>query len=69
MENLAIKYLDVVNVAILNDRGQFTPGVRVDFMVGTHGPYNVKLPQAGYTAQAGKAAVDKLAAEIRATLS
>jgi hypothetical protein len=52
---------------VLNQKGGFAPGVAVDFMIGTHGPYTMQFNQEKYSAATAKAAIEQYAAEIRGT--
>ena len=67
-EDLTTKILDVRPITILDSRNGYTAGMQVDFNVGTHGPYAYQMKQADYSAAAARAAVEKMANEIRLTL-
>jgi hypothetical protein len=66
-EDLTTKVVDVRPTAVLNQKGGFAPGVAVDFMIGTHGPYTMQFNQEKYSAATAKAAIEQYAAEIRGT--
>jgi len=67
-EDLTTKVVEVRPVAIPDPKTGFSPGLAVDFTVGGHGPYTLRVPASGYTADAVKAAVEVLAQQIRRTL-
>jgi len=68
-EDLTTKFIDVVPTTILDKAKGLIPALQVNFTVGSHGPYNLKFPNEGYSAQAMKGAVEIYAAEIRKSLS
>lgn len=68
MNPLATKYLNVRPAVVIDSNGRLVPGMAVDFSVGDGPVHTLTLPQAGFTAQVAKAAVEKLAQEIRSTL-
>lgn len=68
-EDLTTKILDVRPIAVFDAKTGFTAGMQIDFNVGTHGPYSYQMKQTDYSAASAKAAVEKMATEIRATLT
>lgn len=49
--------------AMLDDRRQYVPAIRVEFMIGDDGPFYIKVPQAQFTADKVNAELQKFAAE------
>lgn len=63
-----ITYLKTDEETTLGDYGRTVVTVRILFKVGDHGPFLVRVPKEGYTAAAGRAAVEAYAREIRDTV-
>lgn len=61
-----------VKIVRQTEDGTFEPGtgrriveIRVEFMLGTHGPFSVRVPKEGFTQYNRDEAVMKLARELR----
>jgi len=67
--DLSTKITGVAPTLYKDPSNQLVAGFAVTYMVGANGPYTVTLPAAGFTAAAAKQAVEKMAMEIRGTLS
>jgi hypothetical protein len=49
--------------AMLNDARQYVPAIRVQFVIGTDGPFYLKIPKSDFTAARVNEEINKFAAE------
>lgn len=60
-----IRVIRVMEDARWTDAGTNEPVIRIEFKVGTHGPFTERVPKASYTALTRDAALNKFAKEVR----
>jgi hypothetical protein len=58
----------VVQDTAIDATGQIKPLMRVQFMVGEHGPFTVSFPQSEFTADKARAAMQAQADQINSLL-
>lgn len=54
----------VIEDSVVDENNRFVPAIQVLFKVGDHGPFSLKLPKEGFTAQKAQEAMNALAMEI-----
>jgi len=62
---LEVKILKVDEQIEFGQAGRIVSNMRIQFMVGDHGPFLELVPKEGFTMAAGRAAVDARAREIQ----
>jgi len=65
VEELKAQIVRVYENPLLLPTGGLERRIRVDYTVGTHGPFSLILPAAQFTAAAAKVEMEKTVAEIR----
>lgn len=65
---LETRIVRITQDPLLTALGGVTQRWRLTFMLGAHGPYSVTVDAAGFTAEKGRQAVEKVAVELRALL-
>ena len=65
VEELKAQIVRVLENPVLLPTGGVERNIRVDYTVGTHGPFSLTLPAAEFSAVRVKAEMDKMVAEIR----
>jgi len=64
-EELKAQVTRVFESPLLLPTGGVEQRIRVDYMVGTHGPFSITLPAAEFSAARVKTEMEKTAGEIR----
>jgi hypothetical protein len=60
-----IRIIRVQQDARFSEQGKSVPDIRVEFMVGDHGPFSERFEKAGYTADKRNERLNTFAEEIR----
>jgi hypothetical protein len=65
-EELKAQVTKVLDAPVLLPTGVIERKIRVDYMVGVHGPFSITVPAEQFTAAAVKQEMDKTVAQLRA---
>lgn len=58
------KILRVVETSDVSDQGRAVPSLRIEFNIGSHGPFTVVLPKKDFTAQAANQKINEFKSHL-----